>query len=112
MYWACVARFLQQRGTTGVTSVRSLWELSLCLMKPTPSSSRADLQLTKAKPFSDSVSASGITELTRGKQKQIAARQKELRIHERGNSADTKLSEGGEAGGAPATGAEISCRPW
>lgn len=72
-----MARFLQQWATTEVISVRSLWKLSLCLMKPMPSSSRADLLLTKAKPFCDSVSTSGITELTRGKQKQIAAREED-----------------------------------
>jgi len=34
-----------------------------------------------------------------------------VRICERNNSADTKVSEEGEGGGAPGTGAEISLQP-
>ena len=48
-------------------SVRSCWKLPLCLIEPMPAGSKMDLLLAKAKPISDSGSASGITYLRRGK---------------------------------------------
>jgi len=50
-----------------VASVRSCEKLLPCLIKPVPASSKMDLLLAKAKPISDSGSASGITYLRRGK---------------------------------------------
>ncbi|GAB0180448.1 AN1-type zinc finger protein 5-like [Grus japonensis] len=61
-----------------------------------PATSKMDPPLAKAKPISDSGSASGITELGRC---------------ERNDSADTKASAEGGAGGAPGSGAEIPLQP-
>jgi len=41
--------------------VRSCWKLLLCPKEPMPASSKTDLLLAKAKPISDSGSASRIT---------------------------------------------------
>jgi len=53
-------------GATGMASVRSCWKLPVCQIKPVPAGSKTDPSLAKAEPISDSVSASGITELRRG----------------------------------------------
>jgi len=55
------------RGATGVASVRSCEKLPPCLIKPVPASSKMDPPLAKAKPISDGGSASGITQLRRGR---------------------------------------------
>ena len=55
------------RGATGVASVRSCQKLPLCPTEPMPASSKTDPLLAKAKPISDSGSASGITDLRREK---------------------------------------------
>ncbi|GAB0207612.1 acid sphingomyelinase-like phosphodiesterase 3b [Grus japonensis] len=77
-----------------------------------PASSKTDLLLAKAEPISDSGSASGITYLRRGK-KLLRKLQPErgVRICEKNNSVDTKVSEEGEGGGAPGAGAEIPLQP-
>ncbi|GAB0195015.1 acid sphingomyelinase-like phosphodiesterase 3b [Grus japonensis] len=74
-----------------------------------PAGSKMGPPLAKAKPISTSV----ITYLRRRK----TLRERELLQLERGvredvrNSADAKVSEGGGAGGAPGTGAEIPLQP-
>ena len=79
-----------------------------------PAGSKTDPLLAKAEPISSSGSASGITYLRRGK-KVTAQQQLQLkrgvRICERNNSGDTKVSEEGEGRGAPGTGAEIPLQP-
>ena len=54
-------------GATGVASVRSCQKLPLCPIEPMPAGSKTDPQLAKAEPISDGGSASGITDLRRGK---------------------------------------------
>ncbi|GAB0203441.1 hypothetical protein GRJ2_002809700 [Grus japonensis] len=73
-----------------------------------------DLLLAKAKPISDGGSASVITHLRRGGRKKRSSSfcsQRGVRRCERNNFADTKVSEEGEGGGAPGTGAEIPLQP-
>jgi len=66
-----------------------------------------DLPLPKAKPISDSGSASMITHLRRGKKLQAkGSRERGVRLCERNNSADTKVSEEGGGRGAPGAGEE------
>jgi len=50
-----------------VASVRSCENLPPCLIKPVPAGSKTDLLLAKAKPISNSRSASGITYSRKGK---------------------------------------------
>ncbi|GAB0207995.1 acid sphingomyelinase-like phosphodiesterase 3b [Grus japonensis] len=72
-----------------------------------PADSKTDLPLAKAEPISDSGSASVITYLRRENEHQEQLQpERGVRICERNNSADTKVSEGG-GGGTPGTGAEI-----
>jgi len=54
-------------GAIGVPSVRSCEKLSPCLIKPVLAGSKMDPPLSKAKPISDSVSASVITYLRKGR---------------------------------------------
>jgi len=79
--------------------VRSCEKLPTCLIKPVPASFKTDLPLAKAKPISDSGSASGITYLRKGKKKNLqgnSSGKRGVRLCERNNSADTKVSaEGG-----------------
>ena len=73
---------------------------------------KMDPLLAKAEPISDGGSASGITDLRKGKKLLRNGSQKtEVRICERNNSADTKVSEEGGGGGAPGAGAEIPLQP-
>ncbi|GAB0192075.1 acid sphingomyelinase-like phosphodiesterase 3b [Grus japonensis] len=76
-----------------------------------PASSKTNLLLAKAEPISDGGSASGITELRRGRKPLQLQPERGVRIHERNNSADTKVSEGGGGEGAPGAGAEIPLQP-
>jgi len=78
-------------------------------MEPMPADSKMDSPLAKAKPISDSGTASVVTCLRRGKKKMQQDRG--VRIHERNNSADTKVSGEGGEGGAPGTGEEIPLQP-
>ncbi|GAB0181680.1 EH domain-containing protein 4 [Grus japonensis] len=78
-----------------------------------PASSKMDPLLAKAKPISGGGSASGVTELTRGKK---PAQQKQqlgtaVRRCERNSPADTKVSAEGGGGGTPGTRAEIPLQP-
>ncbi|GAB0186196.1 E3 ubiquitin-protein ligase MARCHF3 [Grus japonensis] len=77
-----------------------------------PAGSKMDPLLAKAKPISDGGSASGVTELRRKKpaQQQLQL-ERGVRVCERNNSADTKVSEEGGGGGAPGAGAEILLQP-
>ncbi|CAM9264808.1 unnamed protein product, partial [Bubo scandiacus] len=74
-----------------------------------PTGSITDLLLAKAKPISDSGSASGIAYLRRRKKAllQNTSQERAVRICERNYSADIKISEKGGAGGAPGTRAQI-----
>jgi len=74
--------------------------------------SKKDLPLAKGKPISNSGSASVTTYLKRGEKvtvKQHLQQEGRVRICERNNSADIKVSE--EGGGAPDAGAEIPLQP-
>ncbi|GAB0182915.1 AN1-type zinc finger protein 5-like [Grus japonensis] len=75
-----------------------------------PAGSKTDPLLAKAKPISNSGSASGVTELRREK-KTKQKTERGVRICERNNSADTKVTKEEGAGGAPGTGAEIPLQP-
>ncbi|PKU43609.1 suppression of tumorigenicity 5 protein isoform x4 [Limosa lapponica baueri] len=77
-----------------------------------PDSSKTDPPLIKAKPISDGGSTSGITYLTSGKNKPRQLQpEREVRICERNNPADTKVSEEGGQGDAPGVRAEIPLQP-
>jgi len=72
-----------------------------------PTSSKTDLPLAGAKPISSGGSASVITYLRRGKKLQgNSSRERGVRLCERNNSANTKVSEERGGGCAPDTGAE------
>jgi len=96
-----------------VASVRSCWNLLLCLMEPMQAGSKRHPLLAEAEPISDSGSTSGITHerrknnLCRG----ILQQERGVRICESNNSADTKVSEEAGGGGAPGTRAEIPLQP-
>ena len=67
---SCIGFAWQSFGSeeaTGVASVRSCWKLPLCLMEPTPASSKTGPPLAKAEPISNGGSTSGIMYLRRGK---------------------------------------------
>ncbi|GAB0209021.1 epimerase family protein SDR39U1 [Grus japonensis] len=73
-----------------------------------PAASKTDLPLAKAEPISNGGSASVITYLRRRGNKPAQQQpERGVRICERNNYADTKVSEEGEGGGAPGTRAEI-----
>ncbi|GAB0186125.1 mitochondrial enolase superfamily member 1 [Grus japonensis] len=100
------------REAIGVASVRCHHKLPPCVTEPIPASSKMDLPLAKAEPISDSGSTSGITYLRKGKKLLCnSSWERRVRIHERNNSADTKVSEEGGGGGAPGAGAEIPLQP-
>jgi len=65
-----------------------------------PAGSKTDPPLAEAKSISDGGSTSVITYLRRGKTCCGIAVNREVRLCERKNSADTKVSEEGEGGGA------------
>ncbi|GAB0208746.1 epimerase family protein SDR39U1 [Grus japonensis] len=76
-----------------------------------PAGSKMDSPLTKAELISNSSSASVIT-FKKGKKLLCNSSWKRgVRICERNNCADTKVSEEGGGGGAPGTGAEIPLQP-
>jgi len=79
-----------------VAPVRSCEKLPPCLIQPVPASSKMDLPLAKPEPVSDGGSASGITQLRRGK-KTVGngSRERGVRRCERNNPADTNVSEEG-----------------
>jgi len=63
-----------------------------------PACSKMDLLLAKAEPITNGSSASGITWLKRGKKllcNSSNSQKREMRLCERNNSADTKVSEEG-----------------
>ncbi|KAK4811345.1 hypothetical protein QYF61_027574 [Mycteria americana] len=71
-----------------------------------------DPLLAKAEPTSDVGSASVITYVRKGKKMlHNSSRERGVRICERNNYADTKVSEEGGGGGAPGAGAEIPLQP-
>ncbi|GAB0187950.1 epimerase family protein SDR39U1 [Grus japonensis] len=73
-----------------------------------PAGSKMDPLMAKAEPISDGGSTSGITELRRGEKKQEELQpERGVRRCDRNNSAGTKVSAEGGAGGTPGTGAEI-----
>ena len=83
---------------TGVASVRSCWNLPLCLTEPIPAGSKMDLPPAKAEPISDSGNASGITFLRRKKSfwdRQKQQPERGVRTGKRTNPADTKVNEEG-----------------
>ena len=78
-----------------------------------PAGSKMDLLLAKAKPISNSGSASVITYLRRGKEVTVQRQlqpERGVRLCERNNSADTKVSEEGGGGDAEDHG-EAGCPP-
>ncbi|PKU43719.1 protein pxr1-like [Limosa lapponica baueri] len=76
-----------------------------------PASCKMDLPLAKAKPTSNSGSASD--NIFRKGKKPAVQQQPErgVRICERNNSADTKVTEEGGGGGAPGAGAKLPLHP-
>ncbi|GAB0178853.1 hypothetical protein GRJ2_000350600 [Grus japonensis] len=77
-----------------------------------PAGSKTDAPLAKAEPISDGHSASGITQLRRGKKHQEQFQpETQVRRRKRHSSADTKVNAEGGAGGAPGAGAEIPLQP-
>jgi len=88
-----------------VASVGSCKKLPSCPTEPTPAGSKTDALLAKAKPVSDSGSASGITYLRRGIKKKLrGSEERGVRRCERKHSAHTKVSEEGGGGGVGAEG--------
>jgi len=81
--------------------VRSCQKLSLYPVDPIPASSKMGLPLAKAEPIRDGGRASVIIYLRRGKK--TLQQDKGVRLCERNNSADTKVSEEGVGGSAPGT---------
>ncbi|OPJ67035.1 hypothetical protein AV530_016960 [Patagioenas fasciata monilis] len=75
-----------------------------------PTSSKMDPPLIKTQPVSNSGSTSVITYLKRGKKYCIAV-VRTVRICERNNSADTKVSGEGRGGGVSGAEAEIPLQP-
>jgi len=78
-----------------VASVRSCQKLPPCLIKLVPAGSKTDLRLAKAKPISNGHSASRIAHLRSGEKPAQLQLERGMRICERNNSADTKVSEEG-----------------
>ncbi|GAB0180598.1 acid sphingomyelinase-like phosphodiesterase 3b [Grus japonensis] len=77
-----------------------------------PAGFKMDPPLAKAEPISDSGSASGVTELRRGKKHQEQLQSvRGVKIRENNNSADTQVSAEEGGGGAPGAGAEIPLQP-
>ncbi|GAB0182127.1 acid sphingomyelinase-like phosphodiesterase 3b [Grus japonensis] len=71
-----------------------------------------DLPLSKAESLSNGGSTSVVTYLRRGKNLPCnSSWKREVRLCERNNSADTKVSEEGGGGGALGTRAEIPLQP-
>jgi len=92
--------------------VRSCEKLPPCPTEPVPTSSKTDPLLAKAELISEGGSASGITYLRSGKKNmQQHPEKRGVRICERNNAADTKVSEEVRGGGAPGAGAEIPLQP-
>ena len=87
-----------------------LQEASPYLIKPVPASSKTDLPLAKAKPMSNGGSTSVIAYVRRGRKKNCREMavdgERGVRLCERNNSADTKVSEEGRGGGARDAGAK------
>ncbi|KAK4815591.1 hypothetical protein QYF61_004806 [Mycteria americana] len=96
------------KGTTGVASVRRCQKLHPCWTEPDPAGSKTDPPLAKAEPISNSGSTSVITYLRMGKN---CSWERGVRIRERNNPADTKVSGEGGGGDAPGAGAEIALQP-
>ncbi|PKU43327.1 protein pxr1-like [Limosa lapponica baueri] len=73
-----------------------------------PAGSKTDPRLAKAEPINDGSSGSVVTYLRGGKKLHKGnCLDRGVRICERNNSADTKVSEEEEGGGAPGARAEI-----
>ncbi|KAK4807043.1 hypothetical protein QYF61_018384 [Mycteria americana] len=100
-----------RKGESEKTHGSRCQKLPPCPIEPVPAGSKMDPPLAKAEPTSDSGSASVIIYLRRGKNCCTTAAERGVRICERNNYADTKVSEEGGGGGAPGTGAEIPLQP-
>jgi len=85
-------------GAIAVASVRSCHKLPPCLIKTVPVGSKTDPLLAKAYPISlcDNIFKKRKKKL----QGENGSRERGVRQCERNNSADTKVSEEGEGGGA------------
>ena len=91
-----------------MASVRSCKTLPQCLIKPVLAGSKMDPPLAKAKPVSDGGSGFVVKYLRKGRKKlcrRNGSVERGVRRCERNDSADTKVSEEGERGGALGTGA-------
>ncbi|GAB0202867.1 hypothetical protein GRJ2_002752300 [Grus japonensis] len=77
-----------------------------------PAGSKMDPPLAKAEPISNGGSVSVITSLSTGKKLLYNSNwRRGMRICERNNSADTKVSEEGEGEGVPGIEAEVPLQP-
>jgi len=85
-------------------------EASLCLMEPMQAGSKTELPPAKAETTSDVGSTSVIMYLRRWGKKKLQ-KERRVRICDRNNSADIKVSEEGGGGGAPGTRAEVPLQP-
>ncbi|XP_064911936.1 uncharacterized protein LOC135578976 [Columba livia] len=101
-----------------VSSHRRCQELSLCHTQPVSAGSKMDPLLFKAEPISDVGGTSMLTYSRKGKKERLTKSEKSftaavvgVRMYERNNSADTKVSEEGEGGGASGAGEEIPLQP-
>jgi len=94
-----------------VASVRRYQNLPPYQTDPVAASSKKDPLLAKAEPISKGGSISWITHLRRQKNCRATIAEEGVRIRERNNSADIKVSEEGGGGDAPGTRAEIPLQP-
>ncbi|XP_059725656.1 ceramide synthase 4-like isoform X6 [Haemorhous mexicanus] len=122
-----------QQGATEVASVRSCQNLPPYPAEPIPGGSKLNVPLAKAGPVRNGGNTSVIADLKRKKKKEkvfaqlyLQPEKSRLRTWERNNSADTKVSGEGGAGGAPGAGGEAPlqavlrtkvkqmcpCSPW
>ncbi|KAK4829029.1 hypothetical protein QYF61_001804 [Mycteria americana] len=111
---SCPSRESNGTSQFGIISKLANGAFNSCIqiVEPMPAGSKMDPPLAKAEPISDGGSASVITYLRRGKKLLCnSSQERGVRVFERNNSADTKVSEEGGGGGAPGTGAEIPLQP-
>ncbi|KAK4826134.1 hypothetical protein QYF61_005286 [Mycteria americana] len=86
--------------------------LTDAILEPMPAGSKMDPPLATAKPIGDGRTASGITYLRREKKAAVQQqRERGVRICERNNSADTKVSEQGGVEVLQAPEQRFPCSP-
>jgi len=101
-------------GAAGVASVRRCQKLPTCLIDPMLDSSKTDPLRAKAEPISKSGSTSVMIYLKKGEKIQLhnSSWKKGMRLYEKNNPANTKVSEKGGGRCAPGAAPEIPCSQW